>query len=419
MQGAVLLLIVITLLLAPGAVAQSKYKSLYKFTGGADGRMPLAGLIFDQAGNLYGTTETGGTTKTNCSAGCGTVFELRPNSDGSWKETVLHEFTWGEDGANPFGGLVFDGAGNLYGTTEIGGTPSGCDCGIVFELMPNHDGSWTEKILYRFNGSTDGGNPLAGLVFDPAGNLYGTTLENAANAGTVFELTPNPDGSWTKKILYNFCSLKHCDDGAQPVAALIFDSAGNLYGTTELGGVGLSGVAFKLAPNPDGSWTETVLHAFKGGNDGLQPVAGLSFDPAGDLYGTTRYGGRPGGGVVFKLTPQSDGSWTEQRLHGFTGGKDGANPYAAVVLDPGGNLYGTNQLGGSHCSFGCGVVFKLASKPGGGWKFATLHGFLDHPGAEPVASVIFDAAGNLYGTTSGDGITTFGSVFEITPQGAP
>jgi uncharacterized repeat protein (TIGR03803 family) len=414
---ALLVIVMVVLLGAPDAWAQSKYKTLYRFSGGKDGKSPQAGLIFDPAGNLYGTTSTGGTTKTNCSLGCGTVFKLTPNSNGSWNETVLHEFTWGEDGADPVGGLIFDAAGNLYGTTFLGGNPSGCDCGIVFELMPNQDGSWKEKILYQFMGAADGGNPSAGLVFDPAGNLYGVTFENAANAGAVFELTPNSDGSWTEKILYSFCSVKNCDDGGNPVAGLILDSAGALYGTTQHGGVGLSGVAFKLAPNSDGSWTETVLHAFKGGDDGLQPVAGLIFDPAGNLYGTTRYGGRPGGGVVFKLTPQSDGSWTEQRLHGFTGSNDGGNPYAAVVLDPAGNVYGTTQLGGldPRCGFGCGVVFKLTPKSGGGWKFAKLHTFLNHPGAEPVAGLTFDAAGNLYGTTSGDGVTTFGSVFEITP----
>jgi hypothetical protein len=408
--GAVLLMVTTVTFLVPGVCAQSTYKTLYKFKGGKDGRAPQAGLTFDPAENLYGTTYSGGAV-----GNWGTVFELVANPDGSWTEKVIHQFTGGDDGCLPMGGLVIDTAGNLYGTASSCGAHN---FGNVFELTPNQDGSWTEKVLHQFTGVTDGSRPYAGLVFDPSDNLYGTTFRGGVTEdGTVFELIPNQDGSWTEKVLHNFCSVQNCDDGANPIAGVILDSAGNLYGTTWIGGNGLGGVAFKLAPNQDGSWAETVLHNFKGRNDGLSVVSGLSLDPTGNLYGTMRYGGLPGGGVVFKLIAKAGGSWTEQQLYRFTGSHNGGNPYAGVILDGAGNVYGTAQIGGAlhHCAFGCGVVFKVTPNSKGGWKGTTLHSFLDHPGAEPVAGLIFDAAGNLYGTTEGDGITTFGSVFEIMP----
>ena len=220
-----------------------------------------------------------------------------------------------------------------------------------------------------------------------------------------------------ESVLYLFCSLKHCHDGAYPsFASLILDQAGNLYGTTPLGGLiscpSGCGEAYKLTPNPPGSWTETVIHTFTLGKDGRNPMAGMILDQSGNLYGTTQIGGAYGYGTVFELMPSSNGSWTVEELHQFTGGKDGGNPMASLIFDQVGNLYGTTQKGGAS---GYGVVFKLASNSNERWSETVLHAFANHTAADPVSGLILDAAGNLYGTAPGDGTTTHGEVFEITP----
>jgi uncharacterized repeat protein (TIGR03803 family) len=403
--GAALLVgIVVILGLAAEVSAQGNYKSLHRFNGRA-GIFP-EGVIFDSAGRLYGTTFQGGNLRDCGGLGCGVVFKLTPNQDGSWTESVLHRFT-GKDGAGPIAGLIFDTAGNLYGTTALGGRDN---VGTVFKLMPNTDGSWTETVLHSFTGGLDGRNPSAGLIFDTAGNLYGTTQgEFGHTSGNVFKLMPNSDRSWTETVLYSFTGGA---DGGFPFAGLIFDTARNLYGTTHMGGRDNLGTVFKLMPNSDGSWTETVLHSFTLGPDGQGPDDGLIFDTAGNLYGTTQYGGPDDAGTVFKLMPNSDGSWTETVLYSFTGGADGFEPQAGLIFDTAGNLYGTTPGGGAA---GLGVVFKLVPNSNGKWKETVLHSFFDHPGADPFPGVIFDAKGNLYGTTAGDTTKTFGSVFEITP----
>jgi uncharacterized repeat protein (TIGR03803 family) len=402
-QGS-LLLIAITVLLAPGALAQSKYKTLYKFTGGADGRWPAAGLIRDQAGNLYGTTLGGGAHSQ------GTAFELTPNSDGSWTESVLYSFCPpakcddGDDGAGPEAGLTFYAGGNLYGTTIAGGY---CGLGTVYQLTPSN-GGWAESVLYSYCGS-DGSGPYAGVTFDSGGNLYGTTLH------TVYELTPS-NGGWTESVLHTFCSLPHCNDGDDAKSGLIFDPRGNLYGTTFIGGKDNAGVVFKLAPSGS-TWTFSVLYTFTGGRDGRGPYVGsLIMDAMGNLYGTTTTGGIYKQGTVFKLS-QSAGKWKETVLHSFAN-RDGSYPMGSLIFDLSGNLYGMTTAGGdlSRCAGkGCGVVFKLMPNSKGGWTETVLHRFLDGPGAFPLYGLIFDPAGNLYGTTQGDETKTFGSVFEITP----
>ncbi|HEX4113822.1 MAG TPA: choice-of-anchor tandem repeat GloVer-containing protein [Stellaceae bacterium] len=382
----------------PGAHAKA-FRVLYAFAGGNDGAVPSGDLIVDKAGNLYGTTAQGGAHDN------GAVFKLAP--DGT--ETVLYSFqAENRDGARPYGRLLMDKAGNLYGTTFYG-SGNACGCGAVFKLAL--DG--TETLLYGFAGGSDGFGPAAGVIADRAGNLYGTTSEGGDldgdsacfpnGCGTVFELAP--DG--TKTTLYEFAGpLTGSGDGSTPDAGVIADASGNLYGTTFAGGASYGGAVFKLAP--DG--TETVLHSFAG-EDGLLPYAGLIADAAGNLYGTTTQGGVDhDDGAVFMLAP--DG--TETVLHSFVGGKtDGAYPYGSLVADRSGNLYGTTYGGGgSGCQpgYGCGTVFKLA--PDG--TETLLHSFREaSDGAGPSAGLLADKRGNLYGVTSSGGEHGCGTVFEV------
>jgi uncharacterized repeat protein (TIGR03803 family) len=397
--------------LVPGTWAASKYRTLHKFTGGKNGSQPFSGLVFDSSGALYGTTYVGGTGPC-LGHGCGVVFKLSPNANGRWREQVLHRFS-GEDGSNPqTASLILDAQGNLFGTTEFGGA-SGCDgngCGVAFELIPNGDGSWTEKVLHWFTGNV-GVNPVANLIFDAAGNLYGTTSDwsnGFTGPGVVFELSPNPDGSWTESILHIFDN----EDGYNPSSGVIFDLDGNLYGTTIYGGEYNNGVVYRLSPNLDGSWTESVLHSFTGGDDGFRPQPGLIRDPASPLYGVTAFGGPYGYGTVFQLTPNPDGSWTHSNLYAFQGGIDGGNPLARLTLAGPGTLYGTTH---DHGAYGCGVVFKLTAALDGKWNEKVIRAFKNQPACESFGDLIIDPAGNLYGTTTGDGMKTFGSVFTITP----
>ncbi|MGA3210889.1 MAG: Ig-like domain repeat protein [Terriglobales bacterium] len=347
---------------------------LYSFTGGSDGGYPVAGLIFDSQGNLYGTTEEGGNGSSNF--GDGVAFELSPprgGGSGPWNEVVLYAFcaeTNCTDGERPYGGLVFDSQGNLYGTTNWGGS-GGELSGAVFELSPPSGGIglWTESVLYSFCSSsggtcTDGERPYGSLIFDAQGNLYGTTELGGANSeGAVFELSPPAQsGAWTENVLYSFCPSSGCSDGYLPVGTLTFDSLGNLYGTTRTGGANGGGVVFELTPPASGAtWTENVLYSFcsVGGSscfDGGGPYyESLIFDSQGNLYGTTSGGGASGAGAVFEVSPPSGGigPWSETVLYSFTGASDGGGPYAGLIFDSQGNLYGTTENSP-------GVVFALS-----------------------------------------------------------
>lgn len=401
------------------AGAPPSYSILYTFTGGTDGAGPSSGLIWDAAGNLYGTTAGGGLTA-GCefgSVGCGVLFRL----DSKDNETALYSFTgYPTDGELPAGGLVRDKQGNFYGTTYYGGA---YDVGTVFRV----DRNGKETVLYSFTGGEDGANPSSGVVLDNAGNLYGTTpyggdfsctLEGPYGCGVVFRI----DTTGQETALYTFTGGA---DGGFPTAGLIWDQRGNLYGTTEVGGLPSSGVVFKL----DLAGKETVLYSFTGRGDGGYPSAGLVLDEAGNLYGTTQYGGdlscAPlqdfGCGNVFKLQPNGK----EISLYNFTGGADGFSPAAAVVLDSQGNIYGTTPSGGdSSCDpghpFGCGVVFELQPN-GSETVLYTFNGGTG--GGSPHANLIWDGEGNLYSTTSQGGnlrsseCATLGCgvVFKLTP----
>src|SRR5580704_3816247 len=382
----VVVVLVLGTVITQSAHAQTYKESvLYSFTGAADGANPEGGVIFDQKGNLYGTTDNGG------GSGWGVAFKL--SSKG--KETVLHSFTLA-DGASPLAGLIFDGQGNLYGTTNYSTTGTG----IVFKL-----GKYgKETVLCSFTGGAGGEYPYAGLIFDAQGNLYSTAAAGGASGtGVVFKL-----GKYGKEtVLYSFTGGA---DGANPYAGLIFDAQGNLYGTTVYGGdltcplfQSGCGTVFKLGKHGK----ETVLHSFTGGADGASPYAGLIFDAQGNLYGTTNKGGASGAGVVFKLGKYGK----ETVLYSFTGGADGANPYAGLIFDAQGNLYGTTNKGGAS---GAGVVFKLGLGKNG--KETVLYSFTGGAdGANPYAGLIFDAQGNLYGTTRKGGASDAGTVFKLTP----
>jgi uncharacterized repeat protein (TIGR03803 family) len=355
---------------------------LYNFTGGADGGEPQVGVIRDAQGNLYGTTLYGGGG--DCPLGCGVVYKL----DAIGQESVLHAFTGGADGANGYAdpGLIRDAEGNLYGATSNGGGPA--SAGVVFELDP----AGQESVLYTFPGGSDGANPHAGVISDGTGNLYGTTYSGGpASAGVVYQV----DATGHETILYRFTGGA---DGANPNAGAIRDSTGNLYGTTIYGGIGY-GVVYKL----DTAGNETVLHTFTGGPDGAYPYAGVIRDSEGNLYGTASRGGPTNSGVVYKVGAAGD----ETVLYSFTGGPDGSGPQAGVIRDMAGNLYGTTVYGGAS---NAGVVYELHAN---GLE-TVLHSFTAGPdGANPYAGLIGDSAGNLYGTTYFGGPSNAGVVYKV------
>ncbi|HWY58352.1 MAG TPA: choice-of-anchor tandem repeat GloVer-containing protein [Terriglobales bacterium] len=376
------------IMVASSAQAQT-YNVLYNFTGGTDGGYPIAGLIRDAAGNLFGTTAAGGTS------GNGTVFKV----DNTGTETVLYSFSGSPDGSYPGAGLIRDRAGNLYGTTIDGGlfTPLSCfgGCGSVFKV----DTTGAETILHSFTGGVDGAEPAAGLLRDAAGNLYSTTsLGGTFNAGTVFKI----DGTGRETVLHSF---KGGADGSEPFGSLVVGSAGKVYGTTYKGGdvaCRTRGCGHGTVSQLDATGTETVLYSFAGTPDGEYPYAGLVRDAAGNLYGTTEYGGRSGAGTVFKL----DNSGKETVLYSFTGGTDGSGVLGGVIRDAAGNLYGTTLYGGD---FDRGTIFKLDTT---GTK-TILHSFTEADGAYPFAALIRDTAGNLYGTTETGGVYEHGVVFVL------
>jgi uncharacterized repeat protein (TIGR03803 family) len=400
--------IFITLLLASAIVpTQSqarKFKVLHTFHG-PDGSDPFGQLVRDKAGNLYGTTEGGGKGKCYSGDTCGTAFKL----DKTGKQIWLHNFNL-KNGMDPLAGLLRDAEGKLYGTTTLGGdtTCYKLGCGTVFKL----DQNGKEKLLYRFRGTPDGFEPIAPLLGDGAGNFYGTTLVggNAGGLGTVFKI----NGAGRETVLYSFAGGT---DGEGPGGGLIRDAARNLYGTTSQGGgSGCSfgcGTVFKL----DANGAETILYRFMGGTDGADPGGRLLLDAAGDLYGTTALGGDPscfggsGCGTVFKL----DAGGRETVLHRFTGGTDGQFPATGLVRDKTGSLYGTTTKGGG--SAGAGVVFKLDA-------FGTetvLYSFTGGTDGMEPKELLRDKQGNLYGVATAGGDKTCnppdgcGVVFKLTP----
>jgi uncharacterized repeat protein (TIGR03803 family) len=331
---------------------------------------------------------------------------------------VLHTFVGSETGFQPSSGVIFDSSGNLYGELAEWDYATG----MVYKLSPNPDGTWSETVLYEFTGGADGAVPEGGLTFDGAGNLYGTATQGfRSSAGVVFKLSPNPDGTWSESVIYSFTGGA---DGSYPASGVIFDAAGNLYGTASYGGnlgcqsaIPGCGVVFKLAPNPDGSWTQSVLYSFTGGEDGNTPVAGMISDESGNLYGTAMFGGRfyscidgLGCGTVFELAPEPDGRWMQSVIFAFQG-SGGGEPTAPLIFDRAGNLYGTTLRGGEHQN---GVVFQLERNVDGSWTENVLHYFTrQKDGSDPEQGLTLDTSGNLYGTTSYDNYYGAGTAFKL------
>lgn len=405
MCGRTLMLAVALSFCGTNVVYGQAYRVIHTFTGASDGAAPQAGVTVDRAGNLYGTASVGG-------VGFGTVYKLTRGGT-NWVVMPLYNFAGGIDGEFPQAGVVIGANGTLYGTTTFGGAPG---WGTVFNVAPAANACttalcpWKEAVLYSFQGGSDGGHPRYGdLTFDTAGNAYGTTYdEGHDDSGTVFQLRPSGDG-WTEDVLYRFLGAS---DGKGPMSGLIFDNTGNLYGTTFKGGQFALGTIFQLQPSGS-SWTESVLYSFTGQDDGDGPIGGLVVDPSGNLLGTTA-DGVSNGGAAFKMTAQDNDGWTFTALYqwSYPGDYDCPGPWSNLTMDAAGNLYGTAIVDGAYWN---GSVFKLAPSDSG-WTYTDLHDFTGgSDGGLPVGGVALDATGNLYGTTSAGGTTGLGVVWEITP----
>ena len=403
------------------ALAQAQtFSVIHTFTGGNDGGIPGPGLAMDRAGNLYGAAGYGGTHQR------GSIFRLTRHG-ASWIFTPLYQF-FAQDGFYT-AALAIGPDGVLYGVNSEGGAGGNCGsngCGTLFKLTPpptNCPGNacpWRLTVLYRFTGQADGGTPLS-LIFDQAGNLYGvaavggnlTRQCSSYGCGVVFKFTRS-NGIWIESVLYSFVGAP--SDGSYPVGNLTFDASGNLFGATRIGGSATSGTIYELSPTPSG-WTETILHSFSQypQTEPHLPEGGLVFDNAGNLYGMTYSGGSATWGTIFATTPPARGSLTTV-IHNFDGSFGDAYPDAGLSTDAAGNLYGTTsgymaQLNGN--------VFKMAFSSGT-WNYTSLHSFTgSSDGAYPEGTVLIDGSGNLYGTTSNGGLQQCeqgcGVIWEITP----
>jgi len=409
-----ILVATLALVLAANAHAGSKYQVLHNFGAGKDGSIPSGPLTLDNKGNLYGATGAGGGF--GCDGyGCGTIFQLAHQVSGKWTEKSLHDFADNGDSADPRGNLVFDRAGNLFGTLNGAGTGQGA----LFELSPGF--SWNLSLFWEHEEFSPG------LLLNKAGDLVGFFGAGQYQTGAIGELSPGSKG-WTYTLLYSFGGGGG-GNGWGPDAPMSWDAHGNLYGTALYGGNSYSsghqkfcpdgsgcGVAFQMTPSSDGTWKYHVLHRFANfKNDGQSPDGGLVVDAPGNVYGVTAYGGAYGNGTVFEFTPSSGGRWKQTVLYDFPNCSNGCLPGFTLAFDKAGNLYGAASGGLADCDgYTCGVIFKLTPQKNGTWQYNVLHKFNGADGGFPYG-VILDDKGNLYGTTQAFGKYNSGVAFEITP----
>jgi len=401
--GAPTVALLLTLLLIAPLPAQAQTEAIMHRFNGSDGNggEAMGQLTPDGAGNFYGTTNVGG-------LGHGTVFELSPNGSGGWTQTILHSFTDYLDGGYPFfTTLIFDNQGNLYGTTT-GGGPNGH--GLIFELSPVGT-EWQETVLYSTgqDGSAGCADPWGGVVRDAAGNLYGLCLLSGfPQTAAVFELSQS-SGVWTQNVIYNYDSPAD-NNGA---GGLTMDAQGNIFAMLSAAYDAPSLV--ELSPSGNGSWTPTTIRVF--GPD-IFPESVPVVDNAGNVYGTTGCGGKFNRGTVYELSPGENGAWTEKILYSFGSSNDGLGPFGGIIFDASGNIYGTTSAGGAS---NAGSVFELTRDAQGLYQQKVLWIFDVTDGGRPLSSLTLDSAGNVYGTTptGGGGKCNVpeicGVAFKITP----
>jgi uncharacterized repeat protein (TIGR03803 family) len=343
--------------------------------------------------------------------GGGTVFQLAP-SGSSWTHTVLYNFTGGADGGEPYKGVTLDAHGNLYGTAVTGGGGS-CEggCGVVYKLT-NSGGVWSQRVIHEFTGGNDGSGPGSPVAFDKHGKLYGMTPTGGADGfGVVYELKPAGNSVWSLTVIHTFTG--GLDGLGGSASRLLIDAADHLYGVSTVGGANGFGNVFELTSS-GGKWQLTTLYSFKDQPDGASPYGGVIFDKDGNLYGTTYYAGANDVGTVYKLT-HNNGAWTESVIYSFKGGSDGDSPISTLVADAKGNFYGTTSDGGA-VGCGCGTIFKVAPSSGGSWTESVVYRFPGVPKAGfAYNGMVSDSMGNFYGATVHGGTTNNGAIYKFTP----
>lgn len=392
---------------------------------------PGSPFTADTAGNLYTAVGNGGLSQC-IFYGCGAIYQWKPGTHRN--PTMIYSFSGTTDGAGPGGKLVLDAQGNLYGAAGFAGDLNACfqqGCGVVYKLTPTSSGFWAQTVLHTFEGGTDGITPIS-VVLDGNGNVFGLTVDGGGyscsggqQCGTLFELSPSSGGTWTETILHTFTGGS---DGGVPLGSLTFDAHGNLFGTTDAGGVVSTlctvgcGTVFELSPT-SGGWSFNTIYDFVYAR-GANPDGSLVIDASGNLYGATYSGGKkysycPGGcGVVYELSPTASG-WTQTLLHAFSG-PDGSLTQTGLTMDAHGNLFGATTTGGdSACTsgyqVGCGVIFELSPASGGHWTYDHLYVFQGYDGYYPNGPLLLDASGNIFGTTV-EGGSGFGNMYELSPK---
>jgi uncharacterized repeat protein (TIGR03803 family) len=400
---AVLCLFAAVLILGVGASMASTTEVIYSFAGEEDGEYADSDVAIDRAGNLYGSTVLGG------DVGGGTVWQLA-RSGNDWVHSVLYSFTGGADGGEPYKGVTVDADGNLYGTAVTGGSGS-CEggCGVAYKLTKAGN-AWSYAVIHAFTGGEDGSGPGARVTVDRQGNVYGMAPTGGEfGLGTIYQLHPNASGSYSFRLIHAFTGG---DDGATGSAGKMVLRNRHLYGAATAGGAFGEGTIFELTRDGSGGWTFNTIYAFKGDPDAAFPYGGLLFDPTGNLYGTTYYDGAHEVGAVYQLSQGSSGSWTEQVLYSFKPQPDVNSSISNLVADVDGNLYGTGSEGG----LGSGGIFKLARGQSGNWVETVEHRFQGPPdGAFPYNGMTRGTDGSFYGATVHGGEDDEGAVYKFTP----